>query len=150
MKKLAATVALILLLLSSTSYPASPARRETIEQLVEKLSVAYDAKALRRLDRSRPFQGRVRIEIEHSLNEDHREVKQFRTLAEGDRWLRSMEREDGTPFRETRPLLQCRRGVCTFNFDGGILHNHLYLHKITYGYRNGSPYIKTIFLLDGD
>jgi hypothetical protein len=54
------------------------------------------------------------------------------------------------PGRESRPLVRCAKGVCTYNFDGGILHNHLYLKKISYGTRSGCPYIKTIYLLDGD
>jgi len=150
MKKLAASLALMLLLIPSTARPSSPAKRETIEQLVERVADAYLAKDLKRLDAGRTRQGRVRIVIEHSLGEDEYEVKLARSLEEGDEWLKNREREDGTPFRQTRPLLQCRRGLCTFNFDGGILHNQLYLKKIRYGYRNGSPYIKELYLLDGD
>jgi hypothetical protein len=46
--------------------------------------------------------------------------------------------------------VKCAKGVCTYNFDGGILHNNLYLKKITYGMRGGCPYLKSIYLLDGD
>lgn len=126
----------------------------TIEQLVNSLAEAYTDKALGRLDTERPYVGKVRIVIEHSLAadtaKDRFEIKEFRSLAQAEKWLGSREREDGLPAREDRPLVQCRRGVCTYNFDGGILHNHLYLRKISYGYRTGRPYIKTIFLLDGD
>jgi hypothetical protein len=34
--------------------------------------------------------------------------------------------------------------------DGGINHNNLYLKRITYGVSNGCPYLKTIYILDGD
>jgi hypothetical protein len=133
---------------------AAPFSYPTIEALVKALAEAYTAKAIGRLDGERPFSGKVRIVIEHSLADDNAkdrfEIKQFTTLEQAEQWLRSRERDEGLPARESRPLVQCKRGVCAYNFDGGILHNHLYLRKISYGYRNGQPYIKTIYLLDGD
>jgi hypothetical protein len=153
MKTLAMAVALILFIVSFQAQAKSPSRQETIEQLVKSLEEAYAAKSLGKLDAGRPFSGRVKIVIEHSLADDDApdrfEVKQFKTLAQAEQWLRSREIEE-LPVRETRPLLQCKKGVCSYNFDGGILHKHLYLRKISYGYRNGRPYLKTIFLLDGD
>jgi hypothetical protein len=150
MKQLAATAALILLMSSSPTDAQSLHQKMTIEQQVKVLSDAYVAKTLGSLDAARPYSGKVRIIIEHSLGDDSYEVKGAATLEDAEEWLKNREREDGTPFREARPLLKCRKGVCTYNFDGGISHNHLYLQKISYGYRNGSPYIKTIYLLDGD
>lgn len=154
MKKLALAVSLILFVVSFPVHAKSPSRQETIEQLVKALEEAYTSRSLGKLDAGHPYFGRVKIVIEHSLAEEDApgrfEIKQFRTLAQGEQWLRSREREEGAPFRQTRPLLRCTKGLCTYNFDGGILHNQLYLRKISYGYRNGRPYIKTIFLLDGD
>jgi hypothetical protein len=152
MKKIAIIVALILATVSLPVRAQSPSVK-TIDQLVKALAEAYTSKALGRLDAEAPYFGRVEIVIEHSLAEDTAkdrfEIKKFKTLEQGEKWLRSRERDD-LPARETRPLLRCRRGLCAYDFDGGILHNHLYLRKISYGYRNGRPYIKTIFLLDGD
>src|SRR5262249_17387052 len=106
------------------------------------------------LDAARPYLGSVKIIIEHSLMEDDAKgrfvVRNFKSLAKADQWLKSRETSDGFPARETRPLKRCQRGVCSFDFDGGINHNHLYLKKIAYGYSKGHPYIKTIYLLDGD
>ena len=152
MKNLAVTVALILFIIALPVHASSPARKETIEQVVKELSDAYMAKTLGKLDAEHPYMAKVKIVIEHSLGEgkDQFEVKEFKTLEKGEQWLKSREREDGTPFREVRTLAGCKRGLCTYDFDGGILHNHLYIQKIAYGYRNGSPYIKTIYLLDGD
>ncbi len=125
----------------------------TINQLEKALAEAYTAKDLGRLDAQRPYFGKVRIVVEHSLVEDGAkdqfEIKAFRTLAQGEKWLRSRE-TDGFPARHLRPLLRCLKGQCTYDFNGGINHNTLYLQKIAYGLRNGRPYIKTIFLLDGD
>ena len=150
MKKLAAALALLFVIASLPVQAQSPAGKKGIEPLLKSLEEAYTAKALGRLDARRPYFGSVKIVIEHSLAEDSFETRVFRTLAKGEQWLRSREEEDNTPFREARPLLRCRAGLCTYNLDGGISHNHLYLQKIAYGYRNGRPYIKTIYLLDGD
>lgn len=134
------------------SAPASS--NSTIEQLVKSLAEAYTSKTLGKLDAETPYLRKIRIVIEHSLAEegakDSVEVKEFRTLAQAERWLRSREISEGVPARGGMPLEQCSKGVCTFDFNGGILHNHLYLQEIRYGYRRGRPYIKTIFLLDGD
>ena|SRR5256885_13634291 len=150
MKKLVTAIALLVFTLSLQARAASPCKKQTIEQLVKEFATAYTAKTLRRLDAAHPLLGTVRISIEHSLGDNDFNVKRVATLAQADRWLRSREHDEGMPFRETRPLVRCRNGLCTYDFDGGILHNHLYLQKISYGYRNGCPYIKTIYLLDGD
>lgn len=133
---------------------ASAALSSTIEELVESLSEAYTSKTLDGLDKERPLLGRVRIVIEHSLagddDKDRFEIKTFTTFKQAEQWLRSRERDEGFPARQSKPLVRCRQGVCTYNFDGGILHNNLYLQKISYDYRRGRPFIKTIYLLDGD
>ncbi|MGZ5483230.1 MAG: hypothetical protein ACXWID_14740, partial [Pyrinomonadaceae bacterium] len=90
---------------------------------------------------------------EHSLADDDDpqrfEVRRFSSFARAEQWFKSREIED-LPGRYTRPVEKCARGVCTYNLEGGINHRSLYLRKITYGIRNGCPYIKTIYLLDGD
>jgi hypothetical protein len=73
--------------------------------------------------------------------------KTFRTLAQVDRWFKKRETADG-PRRNIGQLKQCSRGVCTFEQEG-MLHNNLYLKKITYGMRKGQPYIKAIYVDDG-
>ncbi|MBD0369856.1 MAG: hypothetical protein ICV60_03315 [Pyrinomonadaceae bacterium] len=125
-----------------------------LEQLMKAIDDAYGSRALGRLDARRPYLGKVRIEITHSLAEDgskdQYEIRTFRTLAQAERWLKSREVEGGLPVRETRPLWECANGRCDWDFNGGILHNHLYLQQVTYVFRRGRPYIKTISLLDGD
>jgi hypothetical protein len=104
------------------------------------------------LDADRPYVGRITIRIEHSLADDDDpqrfEVRRFSSFARAERWFKSREIEN-MPGRYTRPVEKCARGVCTYNTSGGINHRSLYLTKITYRIRNGCPYIKTIYLLDG-
>lgn len=134
--------------------PGSAASTNTIEQTVKALADAYTNRSLGNLDAERPYLKQFRIVIEHSLADDRSRdrfrSRQFKSLADAERWLRSMERGQDGPIRESRPLVRCNRGVCAYDFDGGILHNHLYLRKVAYIQRNGRAYIKTIYLLDGD
>jgi hypothetical protein len=150
MKQLTITIALLALGLLGPQGVAGAGKKQTIEELVKKVAEAYLAKDLGRLDDERPYQRTVRIVVEHSLSEDEYDVRQVKTLKQGERWLKRREDEDGTPFREVRRLLHCKRGVCRYDLDGGISHNHLYFKKILYGYQNGTVFVKTIHLLDGD
>jgi hypothetical protein len=149
-RQLAIAIALILSIISLPAQ-AQSSKKESIEKLEDMFSIAYTSDDLGTLDVKRPYWGKVRIVIEYPLADpkDRYESKVFKTFGKFGRWLKSREREDGTPFRETRPLVGCKRGLCTYDFNGGIDHNHLYLDKISSAYRNGHPYIKTIFLLAG-
>ncbi|MBI3653296.1 MAG: hypothetical protein HY231_19885 [Acidobacteria bacterium] len=132
----------------------APAKKVTIEQMATAIATAYEAKTLSKLDAEHPLLDKVKIIIEHSLAEDKAkdrfEIKEFKTLEQVEKWLKKRERDEDIPGRVSQPLLRCKNGFCTYDFAGGILHNQLYLKKIAYGYRNGQPYIKTIYLLDGD
>jgi hypothetical protein len=119
----------------------------TIEQLATSLADAYSNSKLDQLEI--PLTKKVQIRIKHSLGEEQEIVREFKTWQDSEKWLSSMSR-DSLPARESRSLLNCKKGFCNYNFQAGILHNHLYLKKIAYGYQNGRPYIKTIYLLDGD
>jgi hypothetical protein len=146
-------LAIILLSLWLPIRAASPCRKQPIENLVKAFAEAFESKTLGRLDAQKPYSGKLRIVIEHSLadddDKDRFEIKWFNSFAQAERWFKSRE-TDGMPGRLTRPPLRCRKGVCTYSLEGGLSHNSLYLKKITYGTRSGCPYIKTIYLLDGD
>lgn len=129
--------------------------RQKPEELAQTVSDAYKEKKLADLDKKHPAAGTVTVVIEHSLIEGKNgnglmKVRRFKNLAAIDKWLNSRQREDGSPFRATKPLLKCSKGRCAFDFDGGILHNQLYLHDLYYGTRNGRLYITKLHLLDGD
>jgi hypothetical protein len=151
--KTLSALALILFALSLPVRAQSVCKQQPVKDLAKAIAEAYESKTLSSLDAQKPYLGRVRIVIENSLGEPDDKgrfvIKSFTSLKKAEAWLKSRE-HDAMPARESRPLVRCTKGVCTFNFDGGILHNHLYLKKISYGTRSGCPYIKTIYLLDGD
>ena len=154
-KHLSAAIALILFILLFSAYAQSPPKKGSIQKLEDDFSTSYGLGTLATLDGKRTNPGKLRVVVEHSgadIADDPNgefERKVFKNFGQLGRWLKSQENEDGLPRKVTMPLLGCRRGLCTHNFDGGILHNHLYLQKIAYSYRNKKPYIRTIFLLEG-
>ncbi|MBC7912348.1 MAG: hypothetical protein H7Y30_17710 [Pyrinomonadaceae bacterium] len=135
---------------ASQIIPASfqpPSKIETVEQLAKMLSEAFTANELGRLDAAQTNPGTVRIVLEHSITGEI-ESKIFKTFAAGEKWFKSREREDG-PARNSGTLLRCKASICTYEQEG-MLHNNLYLQKITYGYKKRLPYIKAIYVIDGD
>lgn len=150
---------LVLLFIGSAGYAAAqiPAKASPIRKLLDQLEIAFSNRELATLDAQRPYVGRVRIVIEHSLIDPTEpgafETGSFRSLATAQRWLQKRESPNEgnpTPFPSLRPLEKCRKGLCTYDFNGGIDHNHLYLQKVSYGIRAGKAYLKTIYLYDGD
>ena len=128
--------------------PASahaPSQAQTAEELAKTIADAFASAELGRLDAERPYLRTVRIRVEHSITGDI-ETRSFRTLAAAENWLnkgnQDAQRNGGT-------LRRCRRGTCTFEQEG-MLHNNLYLQRITYGLRRGRPYVKAIHIVDGD
>ena len=152
MKRFFGTLGLILLACSA-GVLAQTTEAKAAAQLAETFSKAYAEKNLTSLDRERPFVGRIKFIIEHSLAEDNAkdkyEVKTFKTLAQAERWLKGRGSDADTPSRQTRALKACKKGVCTFDVRG-LLHNQLFLTRLTYGSSKGRPFIKTVYFTDGD
>jgi hypothetical protein len=123
-------------------------QNQTIQELAKAVADAWAQGTLGSLDAARPYVGSVKVIVEATVGEPALiERKTFTKLAQIDRWFKRRERADG-PGRNTGQLRQCRKGVCTFEQEG-MLHNNLYLKKITYGIRKGQPYIKAIYIDDG-
>ena len=123
------------------------AQKKQIVQVAQKIAEVDD---LGRLDRLGLIRGSVKIVIRHSISEDPEfEIKRFRSFRAAERWLDSRT-IDGFPMRMSMPFKGCARGVCTFESEGGILHNRLYLKRILYGYRKKRLFIKAVYFLDGD
>ncbi len=120
-------------------------KKQPIDALAKAVAEGFEAKTLGSLDSQKPYPGKIRIVIEHSLagdnDKDRFVIRSFASLAKAEAWLKSRE-HDEMPGRQSMPFQKCSKAVCTFNFDGGILHNTLYLKKLAYGTRSGCPYLK--------
>ncbi len=112
------------------------------------IAKAFERGQLRKLDVKDLLRGKVKLTIENSIGDPEFEYYSFGSFAAMGRWIKKQE-FDGLPNKVAWPLVGCRKGVCTFFRDGGILHNQLYLKKVTYGYRNKRIYIRGIQLLAG-
>jgi hypothetical protein len=155
MKQLTAAVLVTIFITSAAIMGQSDSSQKAVHELQQKVAAAYKTNNLTSLDGKHLFAASVRVVIEHSIAEGKNgdaliESRQFTNVAAIDKWLKKRREDDDTPFNETMPLLRCRQGRCAYNFDGGILHNHLYLHDLYYTVRNGKPYVTRIHLLDGD
>ncbi len=148
--KLIPTLVLVCVL---AGHVAAQCKKQPIESLAKAVAEGFESKTLRDLDKQKPYSGKFKLIIENSLADDNAPdrfvVRRFASLAQADAWLTRREHEE-LPARSVKPFKKCAKGVCTFDFDGGILHNNLYLKRITYSIRAGCPYLKTIYLLDGD
>ena len=117
----------------------------TIEQLAAKMSDGFTSRSLGTLDAGKPNVGTIKVSVEHSLG-NRSEIRTFTTLKSAGAWLMHSRREANLVAGD---LTACKRGTCTYA-DKGMLHNTLYLQKITYGVAKGKPYIKAIYFIDGD
>jgi len=131
--------------LLGSSFIFAQAKKETAEQLASRVSRAFAAKKLFRIDTGRPYAGKVKFVVEHSL-EDKFDTRSFTSFKLAANWL--MRGRTETNFNGGS-LKGCRSNVCTYNISG-LLHNNLYIKRLEYGFTNGRPYIKTVRFLDGD
>lgn len=129
------------------------AQTKAVESLAKAFSKAYAKKRLASLDRERPYGSTIKFVIAFSRIKDYEdaesEVKSFKTLAQAERWLIKRGINSNIPSRETEPLKGCKKGVCRYDVTG-LLHNQLFLIGFNYGYSKGRPYIKTVYLTDGE
>lgn len=120
---------------------------QTAEELAKAVADAFASGEWGQLDAERPYLRTVRLRVEHSITGGI-ETRSFRTLERLEQWLKSGARQESG--RNSGTLRRCRKRVCTFEQEG-MLHNNLYMQRITYGLRRGGrPYVKAIHLLDGD
>lgn len=132
-------------ILTMTSFGFSQGRPEPVESLAARVSQAFKAKKFGTLDGGNFYSGRVKISVEHSLS-GKIGAKNFSSMKLAGDWLFRGQRQIGV---NAGNLQRCSNGTCTFTVNG-MLHNNLYLKKVTYGYSNGRPVIKSIYFIDGD
>jgi hypothetical protein len=122
-------------------------------QIAKSVSKAFESKKLGSLDSSRVSKTPVTIKMENSLADDGAKgqfvTRQFKSLKAAENWFTKRE-IDELPGRNSPPLIGCKKGSCTFE-SNGLLHNNLYLKRINLGYtKEKCPYIKLIYIVDGN
>lgn len=123
------------------------------------VDTAFVRSELGELDKQRLRRGKIKLVIEYSLivDDEQFEVRHFANFKQMEGWLKSREIEQEAegvgkyrlPTRVVDTFAGCRRGVCRYEMPNGVLHNQLYLQKISYGFRDGRLFVKTIYLYDG-
>ncbi len=130
----------------------SHSKNNSVARVAVEITKAFSSGSLKKLDSKRLLIGDLNLTIENSsgdIGSKEFEYKAFRSFAGLGKWLKKKEYQDGLPFRVDWPLTGCRNGHCTFFQDGGILHNHVYMTGVDFGYRNGRLYIRSVRLIYG-
>ncbi len=146
-------LSIIVLVFCAFGINAQTTCQQTSEQLAKDFSSAFQAKTLGLLDANRGAVGKVTLTMENSLYEDGAKgqfvVKTFANMKALEKWLTKRE-VDELPGRTANDLISCKKGVCSFKIDG-LLHNTLFLKKVTLGYtKDKCPYIKSVYIVDGN
>lgn len=137
-----------LALLSTTrkkSDAGAPAENGTVDDLARRFAEAFTGRSLVAFDAAKPYRGRVTMVVEHSIT-GRTDMRGFTTLKTAAQWLMRSRKEANL---NAGGLERCKNGTCTYA-DEGLLHNSLYLKKVTYGITKGRAYLKSVFFLDGD
>ena len=121
--------------------------------LADKVAAAF-SNHVGSLDRANLLRGRLKVSIQNWIVPDDSfpefQSRTFKNFTAMERWLKSEENQPGFPRRTSGMGLSCRSGLCRLDLkDGQMMHNHVYLTRIWYGYSKGSIYIKRIKLLYG-
>ncbi|MEO6391318.1 MAG: hypothetical protein ABIP75_05655 [Pyrinomonadaceae bacterium] len=152
MKRVLTALALLVFASSTVASAHPPAKKWSAAALADGVATAFAGGDWSALDTARAYAGKIRVVIENSLSDDNDPdrfvTRSFSSFAAFETWLKSRE-HDGMPARNVSTMTGCAKGTCSFEKDG-LLHNHIYLRKVTYGMRGGSAYVKTIYILDGD
>ncbi|HRH42177.1 MAG TPA: hypothetical protein PKY82_11170 [Pyrinomonadaceae bacterium] len=153
MKKIIFSFFFVLAILTMVAQAQNSCANQSIENLANKFAKAFQSKTLSEIDSTKPFVNLITIRIENSLSgegdPDQFEFKRVKSFTLFEKWLKGKEVEE-LPNRSVEPLISCKKGICTYAING-LLHNTLFLKKISYGYKKDKcPYIKSVFIIDGN
>ena len=142
---------LTFLLLCSAVVSAQTQDREA-RRLADRMSAAF-FNGLGALDKEHLVRGRLHVSQQYDIydvGQNEFESRSFRSFSGMERWMKSEEQGDGTPFRMSGEKVSCRRGLCRLDLvDNQMSHNHVYLTRIWYGRTGGKLYVKKVRILYG-
>ena len=116
-------------------------------ELATSIGSSFEGKTMSSLDSKKPYLANFSVTIEHSIS-GRSTTRSFKSFAALETWLTKRE-HDALPARNSNDFKGCRKSVCTFDTQP-ILHNNLYLKRVSLGSTKGRVVVKSIRLLDGD
>lgn len=93
----------------------------------------------------------IQVQTTHAIQEKKGEIVKLKGMAQFEKWL--VDVRNNFRFRDNldvRTMGTCINGCCSFPIDGGMSHNSLYLTRACFVFKNNTPYLNSITLLDGD
>ncbi len=121
-------------------------------KLAGKVATAF-SNGVGSLDRSHLLKGRLELSIQHWITDGDMpefESRSFKSFQAFELWLKKEENEPGFPIRTSGERVSCRGGLCRLDLkDGQMMHNHVYLTRVGYGYSKGRLYVKKLRILYG-
>ena len=137
------------ILLAATSVQAQTCKAKTPEYLADLVVKSFQAHDLHKLDTLGLTHGQIALRITHTLLEGQFKTTRMSGLAGFERWVKAYRGAQDAPlFFNALPLQSCAKGLCTF--EGGTLHNQLYIFNFRYQPVNGCPKLTAIEFWDGD
>ena len=120
----------------------------TIDKIAKEFYTAFENRKLNKLDKMNSSFGSIKVIIENSLGEAEIERTEVKTFAAADKWIDKRGPVKNYP-RTAGPPIVCKDGTCKFD-SKCCLHNQLFLDRFEYAFNDGKPYIKTIYMIDGN
>lgn len=93
----------------------------------------------------------INIETKHSIQEKNEPILKIKGLKQFEKWVVDVRKNFRFSDNLTvKTMGVCIDGCCHYPIDGGMSHNSLYLTEACFTFKNNKPFLKSIYLLDGD
>ena len=138
-------------------FSAAAIATNDIEEIASNVYEAFKKENLDKLDDKYIFEGLITIEIEPTLNgSENTVIAQLSNWKKVEIWLQENKTQRNLPGYADLPtrgegtLEWCKFGLCLYNLDGKMAHNHIFIKKIWYRQTKQGAQIYAISILDGD
>ena len=93
----------------------------------------------------------ITIKTKHSIRETKEKRLKVKGFSQFEKWLKDVRNTYRFPDNlKVKTMGVCIDGCCHYPIDGGMSHNNLYLTEACFTFKNNTPFLKSITLLDGD
>lgn len=93
----------------------------------------------------------ITITTKHSIQETKEKDLKIKGFSHFEKWLKDVRTNYRIPDNlKVKTMGVCVDACCSYPIDGGMSHNSLYLTEACFTFKNKTPFLKSITLLDGD